>query len=242
MSAQRLQKVLAQAGCGSRRACEQLIAAGRVCVNGQVAKLGEKADPTIEKITLDGKPLSAPEAFTYIALYKPRNVLSTVKANPGDDRRTVRDLVPVKGHLFPVGRLDFDSEGLILLTDDGNLANRLTHPRYEHSKEYRVLVATHPDQDQLNAWRHGVVLEDDHKTLPAEVHVISPAGKGTWLRVTLREGRKRQIRAMGALTGLPVVRIIRVRIGPLQLGSLKPGQWRHLTPDETKELASLKQP
>ena len=131
---ERIQKLLAQAGYGSRRACEEFITAGRVRVNGQVATLGQKADPTLDKITLDGKPLPAAEKLTYIALYKPRNVLSVVEGP--DQRPTVRDLIPLEGHLYPVGRLDFDSEGLILMTNDGDLTNKLTHPR--RSEERRV--------------------------------------------------------------------------------------------------------
>jgi 23S rRNA pseudouridine2605 synthase len=132
-----------------------------------------------------------------------------------------------------------DSEGLVLLTNDGTLANQLTHPKYGHTKEYRVLVARQPDQQQLDAWRYGVVLEDGYRTSPAEVAVESTFGKGAWLRVVLHEGRKRQIREMGAQTGLPIVRIVRVRIGTLQLGSLKAKQWRYLT---SAEVASLKKP
>jgi 23S rRNA pseudouridine2605 synthase len=231
---ERLQKILARAGIGSRRSSEELIQAGRVKVNGQVAELGSKADPERDRITVDGRPLSFPEQFTYIILYKPRNVLSTVTAP--DARPTVRDLVPLPGHLYPVGRLDFDSEGLILLTNDGDIANRLTHPRYGHEKEYNVLVARQPDENQLNAWRRGVVLEDGYKTQPAKVRFLSSSGKGAWLKVILNEGRKRQIREMGQQTGLPVVRIIRVRIGPIQLGNLAPREWRHLSDKEVAEL------
>lgn len=132
----------------------------------------------------------------------------------------------------PVGRLDVDSEGLILLTNDGDLTNRLTHPSFMHEKEYKVLVARHPDDKQLAAWRTGVVLEDGYRTKPAKVRVSGMYGKGTWLYVILTEGKKRQIREMGRLTGLPVARIIRVRLDSLKLGKLKPGQWRHLTPQE----------
>ena len=235
---ERLQKILSRAGYGSRRACEQIIADGRVRVDGQVALLGGKADPLQDRISVDGKYLPAASPLTYIALYKPRGVLSTVSAS--DPRQTVRDLVPSPGRLYPVGRLDVDSEGLILLTNDGELANRLTHPRYGHEKEYRVLVARHPDQGQLAAWRHGIVLMDGHRTAPAVVHLEKTFGKGAWLRVVLHEGRKRQIREMGSQTGLPVVRIIRVRIGSLHLGSLKPRQWRELTPQEIKGLMNIK--
>jgi 23S rRNA pseudouridine2605 synthase len=231
---ERLQKILARAGFGSRRSCEELISAGRVRVNGRAAGLGDKADPVKDKITLDGRPVLDAEKLVYVALYKPRGVISTV-TDP-DLRPAVRNLVPVPGRLYPVGRLDMDSEGLILLTNDGDLANKLTHPRYEHEKEYRVLVAKHPDREQLDLWRRGIVLEDGFRTGPAEVYVVSKHGKGAWLDVTLKEGHKRQIREMGIQTGLPVVRIVRIRIGELQLGGLKPREWRYLT---TQEIAGL---
>lgn len=233
---ERLQKILAQAGYGSRRACETIIEAGRVRVNGYIAVLGQKADPLKDKISVDGKPIAAAEQLTYIALYKPRNVLSTVEAEAGDQRQTVRDLIPLEGHLYPVGRLDFDSEGLVLMTNDGDLTNRLTHPKFGHEKEYRVLIARRPDEEQLSTWRRGVVLEDGYKTQPADVRFESTSGKGAWIRVTMGEGRKRQIREIGTLLGLPVVRILRVRIGALRLGNLKPRQWRHLTSEEVQAL------
>jgi 23S rRNA pseudouridine2605 synthase len=238
MMEERLQKILARAGFGSRRANEELIEAGRVKVNGVTARLGMKADITSDTITVDSRqiPNTVPEKI-YIALHKPRNVLSDV--DPNDDRTTVRDLVPVPGHLFAVGRLDFDSEGLILLTNDGDLANRLTHPRYGHEKEYRVLTPVRPDEEQLTIWRRGVVLEDGFRTAPAHVAIESTAARGIWLRVILREGRKRQIREVGARIGLPVHRIVRVRIGSLTLGSLKPKEWRNLTMEEVKKLRAL---
>jgi 23S rRNA pseudouridine2605 synthase len=234
---ERLQKILARAGYGSRRSCEELISAGRVRVYGQVAGLGDKADATQDQITVDGRPVKRAEVLVYVALYKPRGVISTV-TDP-DLRMAVRDLVPVEGTLYPVGRLDFDSEGLILMTNDGDLANKLTHPRYEHEKEYRVLVASHPDGEQLAKWRRGLVLEDGFKTAPADVYVVSKVGKGAWINVTLKEGYKRQIREMGKITGLPVVRIIRMRIGELRLGNLKSREWRYLT---SQEVAALKKP
>jgi 23S rRNA pseudouridine2605 synthase len=234
---ERLQKILAQAGIGSRRACEDLIRAGRVSVNGQIASLGSKANPQKDKIILDGNPVVDSEPLTYVAVYKPRGVISA--ASSPDIRQTVRSLVPIEGRLYPVGRLDVDSEGLILLTNDGELTNQLTHARYGHEKEYRVLVARIPDQEQLKIWKQGVVLEDGYHTKPADVHLESTFGKGAWLRVILHEGRKRQIRETGHATGLPVVRIIRIRIGSLLLGNLKPGQWRHLQP---AEVAALKKP
>jgi len=234
MTEERLQKILAQAGYGSRRACEALIVAGRVSVNGQVAGLGSKADPEKDRILVDRQPVKAPEKLEYVALYKPRGVVSAVTSP--DPRPTVRSLVPLPGTLYPVGRLDVDSEGLILLTNDGELANRLTHPRFGHEKEYRVLVARHPDAEQLATWRRGVVLEEGTRTAAADVRVENTKGKGTWLRIVMREGRKRQIREIGSLLGLPVVKIIRVRIGSLHLGLLKPGHWRRLTAEEVKAL------
>ncbi len=229
-----MQKILAQAGLGSRRSCEEIIAAGRVRVNGQVALLGTKADPQRDDIIVDGKPIKVDQSMVYIALYKPRGVLSTVTAP--DPRSTVRDLVSVPGKLYPVGRLDVDSEGLVLLTNDGELANKITHPRFGHEKEYQVLIARRPDNDQLQTWRRGVVLEDGHRTAPAEVNFVRTHGKGAWLRIVMREGRKRQIREVGGRLGLPVVRIIRTRIGTLLLGNLKPREWRHLTQREINDI------
>jgi 23S rRNA pseudouridine2605 synthase len=234
---ERLQKILAQAGYGSRRACEDFISAGRVRVNGQLATLGQKADAATDKITVDGKPIAAAELLTYIALYKPRNVLSTVERERGDDRQTVRDLVDAPGHLYPVGRLDFESEGLVLMTNDGELTNQLTHPRFGHTKEYKVLLARRPDRDQLEAWQRGVVLKDGYKTAPADVRFETAQGKGAWVRVIMGEGRKRQIREICQQLGLPIVRILRIRIGTLRLDNLKARQWRYLT---TEEVSALK--
>ncbi|MEN6435735.1 MAG: pseudouridine synthase [Anaerolineaceae bacterium] len=232
---ERLQKILAKAGYGSRRSNEEIIVAGRVTVNGKVAILGTKADQEIDDIQVDGHPIAKkPQEKIYIALHKPRGVLSDV--DPKDDRQTIRDLVPVPGHLFTVGRLDYDSEGLILLTNDGELANLLTHPRYGHEKEYRVLVVGQPDAKQLEIWRRGVVMKDGTKTLPARVTVESTIGKSTWLSIVMREGKKRQIREVGSLIGLPVERILRVRIGTLNLGDLKPREWRNLKMTEVKSL------
>lgn len=233
----RLQKVLAQAGYGSRRTCEKIIVEGRVIVNGEFAKLGQKVDPNKDKIYIDGQFLKAKEDLVYIALYKTRGVLSIT--SPDKERRTLIDIVDVPERVYPVGRLDIDSEGLILLTNDGELANLLSHPRYGHEKEYKVLVARHPDEKQLQAWRRGIVLEDGYKTAPAVVKVIGNHGKGTWLRVIMKEGKKRQIRQIGKLLGLPVVKIIRIRIGSLKLGKLKPGEWRYLKSYEVEELKSL---
>jgi len=231
----RLQKILAQSGIGSRRYCEKLIEAGRVTVNGKIAKLGAKADIEKDSILLDGKPIVAQKPLTYIVLNKPKGVVSTSKRQ--FSQTTVRDLVPIEGHLFPVGRLDIDSEGLILLTNDGELTNLLTHPRYHHEKEYKVLVGKVPDEKQLKAWRTGIILEDGYRTKPAIVKIIKTNKNNTaWLTVILREGKKRQIREMGRLTGLPVKKIIRVRIANIKLGNLKTGSWRFLKQSEIEAL------
>jgi len=238
MTSERLQKILAKAGLGSRRDCEEIILAGRVTVDGKPAVIGCKADPSINKIQVDGKTLSTPEKLVYIMINKPRGVISDVDTFA--DRQSARDLIPIPGKLFPVGRLDLDSEGLMLFTNDGELANKLTHPRYEHENEYRVLVARRPDEKQLEVWRRGVILEDGFRTAPTKVLVESTMGKGAWLRIYLHEGHKRQIREVGKTIGLPVVRIQRVRIGSLTLGNLKPRQWRHLSPEEVSQLKKAK--
>ena len=166
MAEERLQKVLAKVGYGSRRANEELISAGRVKVNGEVAYLGMKADPTRDEISVDNVIIPKQEEMIYIALYKPRGILSD--NSPNDSRKNVRDLVDLDGHFFTVGRLDLESEGLMILTNDGELTNRLTHPRYGHEKEYLVLVAKRPDEEQLETWRRGVVLEDGFRTAPTK--------------------------------------------------------------------------
>jgi len=250
---QRLQKILVAAGFGSRRACEELIRQGRVTVNGRPAHLGDSADPAHDAIAVDGTPVALEPTHTYIALYKPAGVITTLSDELG--RQTVRDLVPLEGHLVPAGRLDADSEGLVLLTDDGELTNRLTHPRYKPSKEYHVYVMGRPDETALARWRRGVDLpdfddknRDGGRTAPAQVEIMriengSQERNGTWLRLVMHEGRKRQIRRVAQLLGYPVLRLVRVRIGPLHLGSLKPGQWRYLSQQEVEELkASAHQP
>ncbi len=234
MAAERVQKILAAAGYGSRRACEQIIADGRVQVNGRLIHLGDKADISSDDIRVDNKKITREQKKIYIALNKPTGYLSDL--DPSHPKPSVHDLIDLSEHLFAVGRLDLDSEGLILMTNDGELANRLTHPRYMHDKEYEVFVITEPDQEQLEIWRRGVVLEDGYRTMPAKVEVISKVNKGTWLRIVLNEGKKRQIRRTGSRIGLPVSKISRVRIGTLRLGSLKPGEWRYLTEKEIRTL------
>lgn len=242
MSIDRLQKILSQAGYGSRRFCEGLIDNGRVAINGERAVLGSKADPKLDRITLDGESIQKISTDKrYIAVNKPVGIRSDV--DPSDPRKAVRDLVPMQGHLYPVGRLDMESEGLILLTNDGELANLLTHPRYGHEKEYDVLIIGKPDEKQMKAWRRGVVISEGIRTAPAKVFITKTLPNATWLRIIMHEGKKRQIREVGKTIGLPVKRIIRTRIGSLRLGDLKTGQWRNLTENEIAELkASTKRP
>jgi 23S rRNA pseudouridine2605 synthase len=235
---ERLQKILSKSGYGSRRDCEKIIAEGRVTVNNELSKLGDKADYTIDVIRVDNKVISKPETSTiYLAFYKPRKVLSEIKKL--DDRPVITDFIPLDDYYFIVGRLDYDSEGLLLLTNDGEIANRLTHPRYEHEKEYHVQVSKAPDQEQLSIWRKGVVIEGGIRTLPARVDILQLDKTGKWLRVIMKEGKKRQIREIGFSIGLPVKRIIRRRIGPVEAGRLKPGEWRPLTPQELRSLKNL---
>lgn len=239
MPEERLQKVLAHAGVASRRRAEEMIVEGRVKVNGEVVtELGTKVNPRLDVIQVDGRPLGKPEAPVYIILNKPRGVLSSAVDARG--RTTVVDLVKQRSRLYPVGRLDLDSEGLILLTNDGALALHLAHPRYEHEKEYRVLVAGTLNAEALQRLRQGVGLEGG-RTKPAQARVETETDEGTWLRITLREGRKRQIRRMVEAVGNRVLRLIRVRMGPLHLGNLKPGEYRRLTQAELRAIRNIRQ-
>lgn len=238
---ERLQKLMAQAGLASRRECEAWIEAGRVTVNGRVARLGDKANPLTDAILLDGKPLALQrERLVYIAVHKPKGVISSTEDEMGQGRKTVRDLVDVPGHLYPVGRLDKPSEGLMLLTNDGDLAHKLTHPRYGHEKTYDVIVAGDISEAALEQWRWGVML-DEEVTAPAKISVLERHGDYTRLEVVLQEGRKRQIRRIAADLGHPVLRLVRLRIATLALGNLAPGQWRFLRPKEVAALRRLTQ-
>jgi 23S rRNA pseudouridine2605 synthase len=237
-ASERLQKVMAHAGVASRRKSEDLIRQGRVTVNGQVVtQLGTKVDPARDDIRVDGQRIQLRSSHTYIMLNKPRGVLSVMEDARG--RRALGDLLQSSRRLYPVGRLDAGSEGLILLTDDGDLANLLTHPRYGHEKEYRALVNGRPSLKTLEAWRRGVILEGK-PTAPARVDVLRQERDAALLRVVIREGRKRQIREVAALLGHPVRELKRVCLGPLHLGTLEVGQWRHLTAKEVKQLEGLK--
>jgi 23S rRNA pseudouridine2605 synthase len=228
VKAERLQKVMARAGVGSRRACEGLIREGRVTVNGREATLGMRADPVKDEIRVDGIRLPPPDDLIVIALHKPAGVVSSLRSQDGGP--TVRDLVPLPQRLFPVGRLDMRSEGLILLTNDGALANRLAHPRYEHEKEYRVLLDRAPNAEQLEAWREGVVLPDGRQTLPAKVWREKRDDSAPWIRVVLRQGLKRQIRLTARSLGLNAKRLVRTRFSGVDLGELGPGEWRKIDP------------
>jgi 23S rRNA pseudouridine2605 synthase len=231
---ERVQKILAGAGYGSRRSCERLVEAGRVTINWQVAVLGSKADWQQDDIRIDGEKIAPKAELIYVLLYKPVGVLTSLRSQGG--HRTVRNLISIPQRLFPVGRLDLNSEGLLLMTNDGQLANRLTHPRYGQEREYRVLLDRRPDERQLNEWRAGIALPDGHRTLPARVDVDAGCSSGAWLRIVMHEGRKRQIREVAGSLGLRVRRLVRVRMGCLRLGDLSPGGWRALGSDEIRGL------
>jgi len=227
----RLQKYLAECGVASRRKAEELIAAGRVRVNGVVvSKLGSKVDPDRDKVAVDGRPAHREEKKIYLKLYKPRGYASSCVSQKGE--RTVLDLVKaVKERLYPVGRLDMSSEGLILLTNDGELANKLMHPRYEHEKEYEVETYGPVTGAMLQALQAGVVL-DGEKTLPARVVLTGPKA----FTIVLKEGKNRQIRRMVEAVSNKVVSLKRTRMQNIRLDDLKVGQCRNLTPGEIKAL------
>ncbi|MFM2070943.1 MAG: pseudouridine synthase RluB [Actinomycetota bacterium] len=227
---ERLQKVLSSRGWGSRRVCEDIIAAGRVTVNGEVAVLGRRVEVDDDRVEVDGVPIGTRPGLVYYLLNKPKGVVTTASDPQG--RPTVVELVPNEPRVFPVGRLDVATEGLLLLTNDGDLAQRLTHPSHGVDKEYLVEVDGGPvAQGKLRSLREGVQLEDGI-TAPAQVSQPSPAV----LRITIHEGRNRQVRRMCEAIGHPVHRLIRVRIGTLQDRTLAPGQWREL---ELRELNTL---
>lgn len=232
---ERIQKLMAMANIASRRASEEMIRAGRVRVNGQIAGIGDKADPATDVITVDGAALKFSGAKRYIAYYKPVNVLSSNKRQKGDNRSTVREVIPVEGHLFTIGRLDAESEGLMVLTNDGELAHRLTHPRYEHTKTYKVTVYGKPTQETLDAWERGVWL-DDERTAPCSIRVHESDNETTTLRIVMVEGRKRQIRRVASQLGHPVKRLMRTHIGSLNVGTLRRGEWLDLTEEDVQAL------
>ncbi|SPF46333.1 Uncharacterized RNA pseudouridine synthase aq_1464 [Syntrophobacter sp. SbD1] len=230
----RLQKFLAQAGVSSRRAAEELIGQGRVDVNGEKAAIGCSVDPLNDRIRLDGKPVSLQEKRVLVVFNKPGGCVTTVSDPQG--RRTVLDFLPDFGQrIFPVGRLDYDAEGLLLLTNDGELANRLLHPRYGISKVYDVKIKGHPDKKALQQLRTGIRMEEG-VTAPAEVEVIRELPNAAWLRITLHQGWNRQIKRMCMAVGHPVLKIRRIAYGPVRIGRLATGQHRLLGPDEIRKI------
>ena len=237
MAQQRIQKVLSDQGYCSRRAAEQLIAEGRVRVNGHPVGLGDKMDPDYDKVSVDGKSLRIvrKRQYIYLMLYKPRGYITTASDERG--RKTVMDLLDgVDRRVYPVGRLDKDSEGLLLLTDDGAFANLLTHPSGGVGKLYRVTVHPRATEQQVVQMASGVVLDDGVRTAPCVIHVVADEPERTVLEITLHEGRNRQIRRMCEAVGLEVVRLKRSAEGPVKLGMLQPGQYRELKKSEVSAL------
>ena len=235
----RLQKLISTAGVASRRAAEELIREGRVSINGEIVRtLGTKADPAVDDVRVDGRRLRFDSRQRYILLNKPKGYVTTRRDPEG--RRTVMDLLRgVREYVYPVGRLDYESEGLLLLTSDGDLAARLMHPRHAVERVYESIVVGDPDEAALEDLRRGVVL-DGERTAPAQVRHMGAVGKGrqqtTKLMITIREGRNRQVRRMCAAVGHPVRRLSRVRMGPVRLGDLRAGEWRDLSPAEVAKL------
>jgi 23S rRNA pseudouridine2605 synthase len=230
---ERLQKVLAQAGLGSRRACEVLIEEGRVAVNGEVAALGRRVDPERDAVTVDGVTLPVRPGLVYYLLNKPAKVVTT--ASDPEGRPTVLDLVPAEPRVFPVGRLDWDTEGVLLLTNDGTLAHELTHPSRGVPKTYLAEVTGVPGRAALRRLREGVDLEDG-RTAPARARVTQTTPTGAALEIVIHEGRNRQVRRMCEAVGHPVRRLVRTRFGPLRDNRLRPGEWRPLEPAEIRAL------
>ena len=232
---ERLQKILAARGVCSRRKAEELIAAGRVSFNGQTAKLGDSADPEIDEILLDGEPLPSADGFVYILLNKPRGYVTTLSDEKGRDNAA--QLVADCGkRVYPVGRLDMDSEGLLFFTNDGEFANNLMHPKHEVNKIYRVIVRGYSDE-ALEKLKKPVTL-DGYTIRKPEVLLIwkSRQNDKAELQVTIHEGRNRQVRRMCTMAGMSVTRLIRIAEGNLRLGDLKPGKWRYLTAEEVAAL------
>jgi 23S rRNA pseudouridine2605 synthase len=231
--AERVQKVLARAGFGSRRQAEDLIRAGRVTVDGGVARLGDRVDPAAASVCVDGVPVPTAPDLVYYLLHKPARVVTT--AHDPEGRRTVVELLPPEPRVFPVGRLDYDSAGLLLLTNDGRLAQLLSHPRHGVAKTYLAEVVGPPSRAELRQLREGVVL-DDGLTAPARARVVGTNGDAAAVELTIHEGRNRQVRRMLEALGHPVTRLVRTRIGPIHDDRLRPGAWRDLTTTEVRAL------
>lgn len=240
---ERLQKYLAECGIASRRKSEELIAAGKVKVNGHVAQIGDKIDPRKDLVTVRGKKIRKTQRNYYILLHKPRGYVTTVSDELG--RKTVMDLVKdIDARLYPVGRLDKDSEGLLLMTNDGAFANALTHPRHEYSKKYRVTIRGKVSDSALVQLREGIEL-DGRMTAPCDVTILTGEENRTVLEFVIHEGRNRQIRRMCEAVELEVIRLKRTAVGSLKLGMLPAGKWRELTDNEVQKLmrsGALKNP
>ncbi len=234
---ERLQKLIAQAGLGSRRQAERWISEGKVTINGEVATLGDRADPSCDQILLNGHRLSAAEEKLVVLLNKPKGYVSTL--NDPQGRRLVTDLVAdLPQRLFPVGRLDYNTEGLLLLTNDGELTQLLSHPRHHVDKTYLIKVRGQLTRQLVVKLERGIVLEDG-KTLPARVANIRASGNNSWFEMTIQEGRNRQVRRMCEALNLPVVRLKRIRVAFLELANLPTGCYRVLTDNEVNKLKSL---
>lgn len=232
----RVQKIIADAGIASRRKAEELIKRGAVNVNGKRAQLGDKADPYKDRIVVAGREITLQKDAKkyYIMLHKPRGFITTMNDEGG--RKSVAELIDeVPARLFPVGRLDKDSEGLLLMTNDGDFANMISHPSTHFAKTYRVTVHPRITEDQLTALTTGVVI-DGRKSMPASVRVVTDEKERTVLEIILEEGRNRQIRKMCEAIGLEVARLKRTAVGPVKLGMLQPGKWRELEPAEMKSI------
>lgn len=230
---ERLQKVLARAGFGSRRAAEELIVAGRVSVDGEVARLGQRVDTERARVEVDGVPVAVRDDVVYYLLNKPRRVVTTARDPEG--RPTALDLVPAEPRVFPVGRLDYQTEGLLVLTNDGALAQLVTHPRHGVEKTYFAEVTGVPSRATLRRLREGVTL-DDGPTAPAEVSLVQSRGDNAALEIVVHEGRNRLVRRMCDAVGHPVRRLVRTRVGPISDRRLAPGDWRRLRPGEVRAL------
>lgn len=234
MALVRLQKLIAERGVASRRKAEELIEQGRVKVNGRVAKLGDKADDRKDIVTVCGKKLERADMPIYLMLNKPRGYVTTLKDEQG--RKCVADLVESTGaRIYPVGRLDRDSEGLLLMTNDGDFANAITHPSKHLPKYYRVTLRGQVKEEQLIGFQNGIVI-DGRKTSPADVAIVMSSTERTVIEVVLYEGRNRQIRRTCEAAGFEVIRLRRTAIGSVRMGMLKIGDWRHLTPEEVRNL------
>ncbi|MCL0037988.1 rRNA pseudouridine synthase [Thermodesulfovibrionales bacterium] len=237
---QRLQKILAQMGVASRRKAEEIIIEGRVTVNGRVATIGTKADLEKDHIKVDGKLLTKPEQKIYLMFNKPSGVVTTISDPEG--RPTIMDFLKgIKYRVFPVGRLDYGSEGLLLVTNDGDFAHSILHPSKKISKTYLVKVKGIMTEEEMEKLRRGVRLNSDRHnrlTAPAKVRKIKKAENNSWIEVTIYEGRKREIRRMIEMVGHSVVRLKRIAINGLKLSDLRPGEARHLTPEELKIIKS----